>query len=67
MTENQMAQQEVLNQVSNNAEMQKEVATLMQEIFNLPLANLVIMFILFFIGGYLLYSSFICGHWSSSG
>jgi ABC-2 type transport system permease protein len=29
----------------------------MQEIFNLPLANLVIMFILFFIGGYLLYSS----------
>ncbi|MGB5362611.1 MAG: ABC transporter permease [Aureibaculum sp.] len=57
MTENQMAQQEVLNQVSNNAEMQKEVATLMQEIFNLPLANLVIMFILFFIGGYLLYSS----------
>ena len=57
MTENQMAQQEVLNQVSNNVEMQKEVATLMQEIFNLPLANLVIMFILFFIGGYLLYSS----------
>ena len=57
MNENQMAQQEVLNQVSNNAEMQKEVATLMQEIFNLPLANLVIMFILFFIGGYLLYSS----------
>ena len=57
MSESQMAQQEVLNQVSNNAEMQKEVATLMQEIFNLPLANLVIMFILFFIGGYLLYSS----------
>lgn len=57
MTENQMAQQDVLNQVSNSVEMQKEVTTLMQEIFNLPLANLVIMFILFFIGGYLLYSS----------
>ena len=57
ISESQMAQQEVINQVSNNAEMQKEVATLMQEILNLPLANLVIMFILFFIGGYLLYSS----------
>ena len=57
ITEGQMAQQEVLNQVSNNAGMQKEIDLVMQEIWNLPLANLVIMFVLFFIGGYLLYGS----------
>ena len=34
-----------------------EVALVFQEMWNLPIANLIIMFILFFIGGYLLYSS----------
>jgi len=57
MSEGQLAQQEILNQVSNNAAMQKEVDLVLQEVFNLPLVNLVIMFILFFIGGYLLYGS----------
>jgi len=57
MTEGQMAQQEMMNQVSNNAAMQNEMELVMQEMFNLPLANLTIMFILFFIGGYLLYGS----------
>ena len=57
MSEGQMAQQEVLNQVSNNVAMQKEMDLVFQEMLNLPLANLVIMFILFFIGGYLLYGS----------
>jgi len=52
-----MAQQEVLNQVSNNPAMQQELDLVIQEMLNLPLANLVIMFILFFIGGYLLYGS----------
>jgi len=57
MTGDSMAQQEVLNQVSNNAAMQKEMDLVLQEMLNLPLGNLVIMFILFFIGGYLLYGS----------
>lgn len=53
----QMAQQEVLNQVSNNVAMQKEIDLVLQELLNLPMANLIFMFILFFIGGYLLYGS----------
>lgn len=57
MANSQMTQQEVLNQVSNNADMQQEVNLIVKEIWNLPLANLVIMFALFFIGGYLLYGS----------
>lgn len=50
-------QQEILNQVSNNSEAQDKMVIIIQEIANLPLANLIIMFIFFFIGGYLLYSS----------
>jgi len=57
MSEGQMAQQEMMNQVSNNAAMQNEVDLVIQEMWNLPLVNLMIMFILFFIGGYLLYGS----------
>jgi len=57
MTDGQMAQQEVMNQVSNNAGMQKEMDLILQEMLNLPLLNLVIMFVLFFVGGYLLYGS----------
>ena len=54
----QMAQQqELLNQVANNNEAQNEINILIQEVWKLPIANLVIMFILFFIGGYLLYAS----------
>jgi len=52
---NQMEQQqEVLNQVANN---QDGISVLFQELNNLPIANLIIMFIFFFIGGYLLYAS----------
>jgi len=47
-------QQEVMNQVANN---QDGLSVLFQELNNLPIANLVIMFIFFFIGGYLLYAS----------
>ena len=49
--------QEILNQVANNPEAQNEVKLIAQEFLNLPLANVIIMFIFFFIGGYLLYSS----------
>jgi ABC-2 type transport system permease protein len=52
-----MQQQEALEQaqaVSGSSDMLQEFMT---EFFNLPLLNLVIMFILFFVGGYLLYAS----------
>ena len=54
-----MAQQqaEMMKQASQNDEAQQMAATIFQEIYNMPLANLIIMFILFFIGGYLLYAS----------
>ena len=45
-------QQEVLNQASQDG-----ASVLFQEIANLPIANLVVMFVFFFIGGYLLYAS----------
>ena len=58
MAESQIAQnQELINEVANNPEAQNELLLVIQEIQNLPLANLIIMFIFFFIGGYLLYSS----------
>ena len=58
MAESQIAQnQELINGVANNPEAQNELLLVIQEIQNLPLANLIIMFIFFFIGGYLLYSS----------
>jgi len=50
-------QQEVLNQVANNTDSQNDINIILQEILNLPLANLIVMFIFFFIGGYLLYAS----------
>ena len=58
MAESQMEQnQELLNGVANSPEAQNELMLILQEIQNLPLSNLIIMFIFFFIGGYLLYSS----------
>ncbi len=48
-------QQEMLE--SGSGEMENIFQDIMLEIGNLPLANLVIMFIFFFIGGYLLYAS----------
>ncbi|MDY7395257.1 ABC transporter permease [Aureibaculum sp. 2210JD6-5] len=59
MSQSPMAeqQQEMMKQVAENDEAQQMATTIFQEINNLPLANLIIMFILFFIGGYLLYAS----------
>ncbi|MGB1268446.1 MAG: ABC transporter permease [Flavobacteriaceae bacterium] len=50
-------QQEVVKQAMENGDMQEKVGMLLNEIYSLPLANLIVMFLLFFIGGFLLYSS----------
>ncbi len=54
----QMAeQQEMMEKVAESSEFQEQMTGIITEITNLPIANLIIMFIFFFIGGYLLYSS----------
>ncbi|MBV1923805.1 MAG: ABC transporter permease [Flavobacteriaceae bacterium] len=52
----QASQQEMLAQ-NSDVNSQEMLQTIVYEIYALPLANLVVMFIMFFIGGYLLYSS----------
>jgi ABC-2 type transport system permease protein len=47
----------MLQQMQENPEAQSEMVGLVNEINSLPLLNLVIMFILFFLGGYLMYAS----------
>ena len=53
----QSPQQEVVQQAVGNLDMQNEITLAIQSFQNLPLLNLVIAFLFFFIGGYLLYSS----------
>jgi ABC-2 type transport system permease protein len=53
----QTPQQEVLQQAMENPEVGVEIQNILTAFYNLPIANLIIAFILFFIGGYLLYSS----------
>ncbi len=53
----QSPQQQMVEQALQTPEAQVGVQALMTSIYNLPLVNLTIAFILFFIGGYLLYSS----------
>ncbi len=51
-------QQQMLEQAMANPGTQEKAQMLLSEIWNsVPIANLLIMFVLFFIGGYLLYSS----------
>jgi len=50
-------QQEMMQEAMKNGDMQQKLSVLLNEIYNLPLANLIVMFLLFFIGGFLLYSS----------
>lgn len=57
MVDMQTPQQELVLQAMEAQSAEMQVQSFMNAIFNLPLLNLVIMFILFFIGGYLLYSS----------
>jgi ABC-2 type transport system permease protein len=51
-------QQDMMQQAMANPELNMQVQDSITAFYNLPLTNLVIAFIVFFIGGYLLYSSF---------
>jgi ABC-2 type transport system permease protein len=53
----QTPQQEIMQQAVQSPEAQVQMQNLLTSIYHLPITNLVIAFILFFIGGYLLYSS----------
>lgn len=53
----QTPQQELVNQTLQNPELIDKVQLVINEFYSLPIANLAIAFILFFIGGFLLFSS----------
>ena len=57
MTEMQTPQQEMLKEVMKNGDIQAKAGAILAEIMALPILNLVIMFILYFSGGFLLYAS----------
>nr|WP_321225523.1 ABC transporter permease [uncultured Psychroserpens sp.] len=57
LSELQTPQQEMMNEAMQNPEIANEIQLGLQSFFNLPIANLVIAFMFFFIGGFLLYSS----------
>ncbi|WP_372753211.1 ABC transporter permease [Mariniflexile sp.] len=56
--ETQTPQQEIMQQTMATPELSTHVQDFINAFNNLPLVNLIFAFILFFIGGYLLYSSF---------
>ena len=53
----QTPQNEMMQKAMENPEVAIEMQNLVAAFYNLPIANLIFAFILFFIGGYLLYSS----------
>ncbi|XCF05546.1 ABC transporter permease [Tamlana crocina] len=57
MIQMQTPQQEMVRQAMENPEINQQAQDLANAFMHLPLVNLVFAFILFFIGGYLLYSS----------
>ena len=57
MADLQTPQQEIMNQALQNPDIANEIQLGMASFFNLPLGNLIVAFMFFFIGGYLLYSS----------
>ncbi|MDG1728375.1 MAG: ABC transporter permease [Algibacter sp.] len=57
MSEMQTPQQQIMEQAMENPEVNVQLQNSITAFYNLPLANLVVAFLLFFIGGYLLYSS----------
>jgi len=57
MAEMQTPQQEVMQQAMASQDVQMQAQNMMAAIYNLPLTNMIVAFVLFFIGGYLLYSS----------
>lgn len=50
-------QQEMVEQTMQSGELQSQMQDVMVAFYNLPITNLIVAFILFFVGGYLLYSS----------
>ena len=54
---NQAQQQEMIKEVMETSDFQQAIMPYLTEFFNLPLLNLIGMFVLFFIGGFLMYSS----------
>ena len=57
MVETAGPQQEVMTQMATDSASNDKVLTLFSELSQFPITNLIVAFILFFIGGYLLYSS----------
>ena len=57
MAEVQTPQQEMMEQAIQSGAADAKVQSVMTAFYNLPIANLLFAFVLFFIGGYLLYSS----------
>ncbi|TXE19892.1 ABC transporter permease [Psychroserpens burtonensis] len=57
LTELQTPQQDIMNEAMQNPKIANEIQLGLQSFFNLPIGNLVVAFMFFFIGGYLLYSS----------
>jgi ABC-2 type transport system permease protein len=57
LSEMQTPQQELMQQAMQTPGMENQMQLAVNSFFNLPIANLVIAFAFFFIGGYLLYSS----------
>ena len=53
----QSPQQEIAQEALKSADIQGKIGLILNEVYSLPLANLIVMFLLFFIGGFLLYSS----------
>ena len=57
MTQIQSPQQQMMQQAMTDPDAAEKAQIIFSAFFNLPLANLIIAFLLFFISGYLLYSS----------
>ena len=57
LTDMQTPQQDMINEAMQNPKIAMEAQLGLQSFLNLPIANLVVAFLFFFIGGYLLYSS----------
>lgn len=57
LMQSQLPKEELMNQAMNNNNMTMEMQNIIVAFNNLPITNLIFAFILFFIGGYLLYSS----------
>ncbi|WP_242203628.1 ABC transporter permease [Aestuariivivens insulae] len=53
----QTPQQDMMLQAMENSELNMQIQNVMASFYHLPITNLIVAFILFFIGGYLLYSS----------